>query len=135
MPSAGGIAAGFVARRLRKSFVNTLESIEDRNRVLNVFGQHVSPAVAEQLLAQKAQKMAASELGTLALEGGQVLREVPLVALDGRFVRVNAAYAAGDRNSLDQLVDPDGVVESRGGRGRQSWRPRLEITLEGCLTP
>lgn len=49
-----GIAAGFVARRLRKSFVNTLESIEDRNRVLNVFGQHVSPAVAEQLLAQKA---------------------------------------------------------------------------------
>lgn len=49
-----GFAAGFVARRLRKSFVNTLESIEDRNRVLNVFGQHVSPAVAEQLLAQKA---------------------------------------------------------------------------------
>jgi len=49
-----GFAAGFVARRLRKSFVNTLESIEDRNRVLNVFGQHVSPAVAEQLLAQNA---------------------------------------------------------------------------------
>jgi adenylate cyclase len=51
---ASGFAAGFVARRLRKSFVNTLESIEDRNRVLNVFGQHVSPAVAEQLLAQNA---------------------------------------------------------------------------------
>ncbi len=50
-----GFAAGFVARRLRKSFVNTLESIEDRNRVLNVFGQHVSPAVAEQLLAQNAE--------------------------------------------------------------------------------
>ena len=52
---ASGFAAGFVARRLRKSFVNTLESIEDRNRVLNVFGQHVSPAVAEQLLAQNAE--------------------------------------------------------------------------------
>ena len=50
-----GFAAGFVARRLRKSFVNTLESIEDRNRVLNVFGQHVSPAVAEQLLAENAE--------------------------------------------------------------------------------
>jgi adenylate cyclase len=50
-----GFAAGFVARRLRASFVNTLESIEDRNRVLNVFGQHVSPAVAEQLLAQNAE--------------------------------------------------------------------------------
>jgi adenylate cyclase len=52
---ASGFAAGFVARRLRKSFVNTLESIEDRNRVLNVFGQHVSPAVAEQLLAENAE--------------------------------------------------------------------------------
>ncbi len=50
-----GFAAGFVAQRLRQSFVNTLESIEDRNRVLNVFGQHVSPAVAEQLLAQNAE--------------------------------------------------------------------------------
>lgn len=49
-----GLAAGFVGRRLRQSFVNTLESIEDRNRVLSVFGQHVSPAVAEELLARRA---------------------------------------------------------------------------------
>jgi len=49
-----GVAAGFVARRLRKGFVNTLESLEDRNRILNVFGQHVSPAVVDRLLARKA---------------------------------------------------------------------------------
>lgn len=49
-----GVAAGFVARRLRTSFVNTLRSIEDRNRVVGVFGQHVSPAVVERLLASGA---------------------------------------------------------------------------------
>ena len=49
-----GVAAGFVARRLRRSFVNTLRSVEDRNRIVNVFGQHVSPAVVERLIAEKA---------------------------------------------------------------------------------
>jgi adenylate cyclase len=51
---ASGVAAGFVASRLRKGFRRTLESVEDRTRILGVFGQHVSPAVVEQLLAQKA---------------------------------------------------------------------------------
>jgi adenylate cyclase len=46
-----GVAAGFVARRLRTSFVNTLRSIEERNRIVGVFGQHVSPAVVERLIA------------------------------------------------------------------------------------
>lgn len=49
-----GVAAGFVARRLRRGFVNTLESLEERNRVVNLFGQHVSPAVVDDLLARKA---------------------------------------------------------------------------------
>jgi adenylate cyclase len=49
-----GVAAGFVARQLRKSFVNALRSVEDRNRVVSVFGQHVSPAVVDRLLASEA---------------------------------------------------------------------------------
>nr|AYM52944.1 adenylate cyclase [Jahnella sp. MSr9139] len=49
-----GVAAGFVARRLRRGFVNTLESLEERNRVVNLFGQHVSAAVVDDLLARKA---------------------------------------------------------------------------------
>lgn len=49
-----GVAAGFVARRLRRGFVNTLESIEERNHVVNLFGQHVSSAVVDDLLARKA---------------------------------------------------------------------------------
>ncbi len=48
-----GVAAGFVARRLRSGFVRTLESMEERNRVVNVFGQHVSPAVVDRLLTEK----------------------------------------------------------------------------------
>jgi len=51
-----GIAAGFVARRLRRGFASALESIEERSRVVALFGQHVSPAVAEKLLATNAQQ-------------------------------------------------------------------------------
>ncbi len=50
-----GVAAGFVARRLRKSFVNTLRSVEDKNHIVSVFGQHVSQAVVDRLLAENAE--------------------------------------------------------------------------------
>ncbi len=49
-----GVSAGFVARRLRKSFTRALESVEERTRILGVFGQHVSPEVAAQLVAKGA---------------------------------------------------------------------------------
>lgn len=50
-----GISAGFVARRLRKSFTRAIESIEEQSRILGVFGQHVSPEVADQLVQGEAQ--------------------------------------------------------------------------------
>jgi adenylate cyclase len=49
-----GISAGFVARRLRKSFTRAIESIEERARILGVFGQHVSPEVVAQLVGSDA---------------------------------------------------------------------------------
>jgi adenylate cyclase len=49
-----GVSAGFVARRLRKSFTRALESLEERARILGVFGQHVSPEVAAQLVSKHA---------------------------------------------------------------------------------
>jgi adenylate cyclase len=49
-----GIAAGIVAARLRSSFRRVLESLEERARVLRVFGQHVSPEVATHLVAGQA---------------------------------------------------------------------------------
>jgi adenylate cyclase len=45
-----GVSAGFVARRLRKSFTRAIESIEEGARILGVFGQHVSPEVVERLV-------------------------------------------------------------------------------------
>ncbi len=49
-----GVSAGFVARRLRKSFTRAIESLEERARILGVFGQHVSPEVAAALVAKDA---------------------------------------------------------------------------------
>jgi len=51
----GGIAAGFVARRLRISFTRAIESVGERARIIGVFGQHVSPEVVERLVAGKAE--------------------------------------------------------------------------------
>ncbi len=48
----GGIAAAFVASRLRRSFTQAIESFGERTRILGVFGQHVSPEVVERLVAR-----------------------------------------------------------------------------------
>lgn len=50
-----GVAAGFVARRLRNSFTRAIESVGERARILGVFGQHVSPEIVERLVAGKAE--------------------------------------------------------------------------------
>jgi adenylate cyclase len=50
-----GISAGFVARRLRRSFTRAIESFGERQRILGVFGQHVSPEVVERLVAAEAE--------------------------------------------------------------------------------
>jgi adenylate cyclase len=50
-----GVAAGFVAQRLRRSFKRALESVGERQRILGVFGQHVSPEIVERLVAGEAE--------------------------------------------------------------------------------
>jgi adenylate cyclase len=45
-----GVVAGLVARRLREKFFRAVEEAAARERVTNLFGQHVSPAVVDQLL-------------------------------------------------------------------------------------
>lgn len=47
-----GIVAGLVAVRLRRQFENSAAAAATRDRVTSLFGQHVSPAVVERLLAQ-----------------------------------------------------------------------------------
>jgi adenylate cyclase len=46
----GGIAAALVARTLRQQFETSVAAAAARDRVTNLFGQHVSPVVVEQLL-------------------------------------------------------------------------------------
>lgn len=46
-----GVAAGIVALRLRRQFENSMAAQAARERVTNLFGQHVSPAVVDRLLA------------------------------------------------------------------------------------
>jgi len=46
-----GIVAGLVAQSLRRQFDNSVATAAARDRVTNLFGQHVSPAVVDRLLA------------------------------------------------------------------------------------
>lgn len=50
-----GIAAGFVAGRLRASFSRAIQSLDERARILGVFGQHVSPEVVQRLVAPESE--------------------------------------------------------------------------------
>lgn len=49
----GGLVAGFVASLVRKSLLDTLGTVRERERIVALFGQHVSPAVVDQLIASK----------------------------------------------------------------------------------
>jgi adenylate cyclase len=48
---ASGVVAGLVATSLRRQFENSVQAAAARDRVTNLFGQHVSPAVVDRLLA------------------------------------------------------------------------------------
>ena len=50
-----GIAAAIVARALRQQFENSVAAAVARDKVTNLFGQHVSPVVVEQLLGTDVQ--------------------------------------------------------------------------------
>jgi adenylate cyclase len=45
-----GAVAGLVALRLRAKFRRAVEEAVSRERITNLFGQHVSPAVVDRLL-------------------------------------------------------------------------------------
>jgi adenylate cyclase len=49
---ACGILAGIVGLQLRRSFAASLRAATARDRITNLFGQHVSPQVVEQLLLE-----------------------------------------------------------------------------------
>ncbi|TAL29795.1 MAG: adenylate/guanylate cyclase domain-containing protein [Spirochaetes bacterium] len=50
---ASGAVAGFVADQIMRRLARSQRLAAERTRILSLFGQHVSPAVAEKLLSQK----------------------------------------------------------------------------------
>ena len=49
---AAGVMSGVVGLEVKRRMLSSFQSIEERNRVTNMFGQHVSPAVVDKLLSQ-----------------------------------------------------------------------------------
>jgi len=100
-----GVAAGFVAQRLRRSFTRAIESVGERQRILGVFGQHVSPEVVERL-----------GLGETA--GKSELRGVCVMFLGIRnFTPFSESKSPeGGVDYLNTLFEPtiDAVTEHRG---------------------
>lgn len=50
---ASGGLAGFVAMQLRKRITLSFEVLSERNRIINLFGQQVSPEIVTELITQK----------------------------------------------------------------------------------
>jgi adenylate cyclase len=48
----GGVVAGLVAKQIRAGIMRAMRATEERRQIVQMFGQHVSPAVVNQLLAQ-----------------------------------------------------------------------------------
>jgi adenylate cyclase len=48
----GGVIAGLVAKQIRAGIMRAMRATEERRQIVQMFGQHVSPAVVNQLLAQ-----------------------------------------------------------------------------------
>ena len=47
-----GAVCGFVGAQIRERLIASLQSLSEKNRVVGMFGQYVSPAVVDQLLTQ-----------------------------------------------------------------------------------
>ncbi len=84
----GGIVAGLVAKQIRAGVVRSMRAAEERRQIVQMFGQHVSPAVVDQLLAHPADQHSQ-------------LREVCILVLDIRnFTGFSEAAAPDDTVAL-----------------------------------
>ena len=76
-----GLVAGLVAREIRRQVELSLRTVQERDRAVRIFGQYVSPQIADKLLHQP-------------IELGGELRNVCVMFLD---IRNFSSYAAGER--------------------------------------
>lgn len=76
-----GLVAGLLARQIKRQVEGSLRTVLERDRAVRIFGQYVSPQIAEKLLNQP-------------VELGGELRNVCVMFLD---IRDFSSYAAGAR--------------------------------------
>ncbi len=48
-----GFVTGLVSLQIKKRMKRSIRTTEEKNRIIGMFGQHVSPAVVNKLLDQK----------------------------------------------------------------------------------
>ena len=135
-----GIVAGVVAGSLRRQFDNSTAAAAARDRVTNLFGQHVSPAVVDRLLATQSDPP--SEMRTvcvlfLDIRGftamTRVRPAVETVALLNDFFAEMVAIVDRHNGIINKflgdgflalfgapLEDPVGGVERAGGGARHA---------------
>jgi adenylate cyclase len=100
-----GIVAGIVAQSLRRQFENSVAAGAARDQVTNLFGQHVSPAVVDRLLATHA-------------DPPSEVRSVCVLFLDIRgFTAMSRARPAGETVALlnDFFAGMVEIVDRYGG--------------------
>ncbi len=100
-----GIVAGVVALSLRRQFENSVRAVAARDHVTNLFGQHVSPAVVDRLLAQQS-------------DPPSEMRTVCVMFLDIRgFTAMTRMCAAGETVELLNafFAEMIGVVDRHNG--------------------
>jgi adenylate cyclase len=76
-----GLVAGLLARQIKRQVEASLRTVQDRDRAVRIFGQYVSPQIADKLLHQP-------------VELGGELRNVCVMFLD---IRNFSGYAARER--------------------------------------
>ncbi len=108
-----GISAGFVARRLRKSFMRAIESLEERSRILGVFGQHVSPEVVDQLVQGETQVAGEREVCVMFLD----IRDFTAFAEKRSAADVVAYLNTIFGEAVDAVVQRHGIVNKFLGDG------------------
>jgi adenylate cyclase len=48
-----GLVTGLVSIQIKKRIVRSFQTVEEKNQVINIFGQHLSPIVVDKLIQQK----------------------------------------------------------------------------------
>ncbi len=100
-----GVVAGIVAGSLRRQFEKSVAAAAARDRVTNLFGQHVSPAVVDRLLATQT-------------DPPSEMREVCVLFLDIRgFTAMTRVRPAGQTVSLlnDFFAEMIDIVDRHNG--------------------